>query len=154
MYVSYEDYLTIKHGYVAVTPDEKGEDNPKPVEVEMPKDAYMQLSIWADSIIDNWLLGRVGKAIECGCEIPVQVVSLYCAIIDNLPSMLESSRDSSGSVVSSFSNGLDSYSFDLAKTTSDALKETLSWMVEALPFPWSSRCLYSEMECDHARKSF
>lgn len=154
MYVPYEDYLTIKHGYVAMNPIEQGEGTPKPIEAELSEDAYMQLSIWADAIIDNWLLGRVGRAIECKYELPQQVVALYCAIIDNLPATLESSHESSGELVSSFSNGVDSYSFDLTKTASDTMKSSLGWMVEALPIEWSSRCLYSVMEFDHARRPF
>lgn len=152
MYVSYEYYTTLKHGYNPVHPDEKGEENTEPVKVEMNEDTYMRLSVWADALIDDWLLGRVGHAIECERELPIQVVSLYCAIIDGLPALMEASNEGTGAPVTSFSNGVDSYSFDTTKSAADGLRTSLAWMVEALPLEWSSRCLYSEMECCHARR--
>ena len=150
MYVSYEDYLTVKYGHPASTLElnEEEEESLEPISQE----EYMRLSVWADALIDDWTLDRVGRAFECGHALPIQVVMLYCEIVDGLPELMQSSSEAAGARVSSFSNGVDSYSFDLTESASESLKASLAWMVSALPAPFSSRCFYSDEEPCHARR--
>lgn len=138
MYVSFDDFNTATLGYVVSTPNEKGEDNPEPVEPSISENEYVRLSRMADAIIDNWTLGRVGRAVKNGEELPPEVVTLYVALIENLPAVIENGKVSGGGLVSSFSNGIDSYSFETTKTISDTLRNSIGWMVDTLPVEWIS----------------
>ena len=105
---------------------------------------YMRLSALADAIIDDWTLGRVGRAVENGEELPEVVKTMYMAIIDSLPNLMANSQVTEGSQVSSFSNGVDSYSFDTESGASEQLKASLGWMLDLLPVEWISQCVYFE----------
>lgn len=148
MYVSYEDFNTVSNGYLLATPNETGE------EVETPKAIseaeYMRLAPIADAIIDDWTLERVGRAVENGEELPRIVITVYAAIIDNLPALISNSKVESGAEVSSFSNGIDSFSFDTQSGVKDQLTRSLGWLIDLLPIEWSS-AVVSYKGGNHAR---
>lgn len=139
MYVSFEDFATVTLGNVAVNPDEKGEDNPQSVKPDMTEEQYIRLAPIADAIIDNWTLERVGRAVKNGEELPQIVVVLYVSIVENLPALIENSKMGKGGLVSSFSNGTDSFSFDVTSTMQAQLYQSIGWMVDLLPIEWCSR---------------
>ena len=99
---------------------------------------YRRVAPLADALIDDWTLGRVGRAYEDGEELPPTVVTLYCAIVESLPAVLEGSRVGKGGLVSSFSNGVDSYTFEVTETAASRLKSQLGWMLWLLPVEWMS----------------
>lgn len=106
---------------------------------ETSAEEYGKLAPMADLVIDFWTLDRVGKAVKNGETLPSEVISLYCAIVDALPSVIEQARVSSGgSKVQSFSNGVDSFTFDLSINTVSRLRDSVGWMVSLLPVEWSS----------------
>lgn len=117
-YVSYEEY----RDYADAAIDEA---------------EYNRLAPLVDLIIDHWTLERVGRAYRAGETLPDHVVSLYCAIVYHLPSVIEAS----GERVSSFSNGVDSFSFDVPETVEAELGKSLGWMISMLPVEWSSACV-------------
>lgn len=138
MYLSFEDFNTLTLGYVISTPNEQGEDNPEPVKPDISEKEYVRLAPMADALIDNWTIGRVGRAVKNGEELPESVRTLYVSIVENLPAVIETGKVSSGGLVSSFSNGIDSYSFDVTKSISDTLYQSLGWMLDLLPVEWCS----------------
>ena len=105
---------------------------------DVSEEDYALLAPWADAIIDHWTLGRVGRAVRDGEELPQQVVVLYCAIAESVPAMLDGSKIGKGGLVSSFSNGVDSFSFDTAMTVEARLRSQLGWMLDLLPVEWTS----------------
>lgn len=113
MYIAFMDYQEFARGDV------------------MDEAEYTRNAPYADAIIDNWTLDRVGKAVSNGVELPEVVKVVYTAIIDNIDALT-----GSGEVVSSFSNGVDSYTFDTsAGTQADQLKAAA---IEMLPVEWCS----------------
>lgn len=134
MYVSWADFSKRTLGN---TDPEKGQ-------VDISEQQYMRLSTMADLIIDDWTLDRVGKAVKNGEELPDSVKTLYVAIVENLPALLSNSKAQTGGLVSSFSNGIDSYSFDVTSTVNDELKRSLGWQLELLPVEWISACVSFE----------
>lgn len=105
---------------------------------ELTEDEYARLAPLADAVIDDWTLGRVGRAVNAGEELPDVVVTLYCAIVEALPPIIEGSKPGTGGLVTSFSNGIDSFSFDTSETAGDQLRRSLGWMLELLPVEWMS----------------
>lgn len=105
---------------------------------ELSEAEYGRLAPVADLVIDNWTLGRVGSASKAGEELPASVETLYCAIIEGLPAIIDGSKPQQGGLVTSFSNGIDSYSFDVSQTAEQQLWSSLGWMVELLPVEWVS----------------
>lgn len=99
---------------------------------------YERLAPFADLIIDHWTLGRVGRADRYGEDLPDSVKVLYAATVDALPSILSESKG--GERVTSFSNGVDSFTFANA-TLQQRLSEQLGWMLSLLPIEWSSACI-------------
>lgn len=144
MYVSWDDFATLTLGYVVSTPNEMGEDNPESVKPDYTQEEYMRLAPLADAIIDEWTLDRVGRAVRNGEELPEIVRTLYVAIIENLPAVIENGKVQTGGLVSSFSNGIDSYSFDVDSSVRDELKRSIGWMLDLLPVEWISQCVYFE----------
>lgn len=132
MYVSYETFKELSSSAI----DEQ---------------EYVRLSSIANLIIDDWTLERVGRAVRDGEELPSSVVNVYVAIVDNLPALLENSKAQEGGVVSSFSNGIDSYSFDVDSNVGDELQRSIGWMLDLLPVEWSSRCVSFEGGNRYAR---
>lgn len=118
---------------------------------DMSEQDYMRLAPLADLIIDDWTLERVGRAVRNGEALPDSVVSVYIAIVGNLPAMLANSKAQEGGVVSSFSNGIDSYSFDVDSKVGDELQRSIGWMLDLLPVEWSSRCVSFEGGNRYAR---
>lgn len=119
MYVPYETYKETVFGDV------------------VSEDDYPAYASLADTLIDSWTYGRVGLAVSDGEELPNEIVQLYSAIMSNAKSLKQSS-ESTEAALSSFSNGVDSYSFDNTETVSERLYASLAWMVEALPVKWIS----------------
>lgn len=105
---------------------------------EVTEADYMRLSSLADTVIDDWTLERVGRAVKNDEELPYSVVNLYCAIVDAMPAMLNQTTVE-GDAVTSFSNGIDSYGFDTSKTLSDKLMSSLGWILDIMPVEWISR---------------
>lgn len=105
---------------------------------DMTESDYARAAAVADAVIDNWTLGRIGRAYEAGEELPDAAVVLYCAIVESVPAVLEGSKVGKGGLVSSFSNGVDSFSFDTSSTAEQRLRTQLGWMLDLLPVEWMS----------------
>ncbi len=101
------------------------------------EDEYENLAPIADMLIDNWTLNRVGRAVKAGETLPQHVITLYCLIIKNLPTYLRVAT-TSGATISSFSNGIDSYTFETTATISGAMYNSLDWYISTLPIEWIS----------------
>lgn len=121
MYVSFEEY--------SETPFAK-----------LSEQDYASYAPVADSLIDDITFGRVGAAVEREEELPSSVVTLYAALASAMPSFVESTGVVD-SELSSFSNGVDSYSFNVAKNAADKLYSSLQWLIDALPVEWTSACV-------------
>lgn len=134
MYVSWDEFSKMTLGN---TDPEKGHP-------DFTEETYERLAPLADMVIDYWTLDRVGKASKNGEELPESVVTLYCAIIEALPPIIEGSKPGKGGLVTSFSNGIDSYTFDTDKTMLEQLRGSIGWMVELLPVEWISACVSFE----------
>lgn len=130
MYVTYEQYQELSNSKIT-------------------EEEYSQLAPIADLVTDDWTLERVGKAVKNDEELPNSVITLYCGIIDTLPSIIKASR-SEGVTVSSFSNGIDSYSFVTDKTVQDELMNSVGWMLDLLPIEWCSRAVFFKGGNDYA----
>lgn len=126
MYVPFERFKELTLGDT---------DDPKQ---GITKDMYKRVAPMADAIIDDWTLERVGRAVRSGESLPDSVVTLYVTIVESLPSLMDNTKIGKGGLVSSFSNGIDSYSFDVTSSMNEQLRSSLGWMVEALPVEWMS----------------
>lgn len=104
---------------------------------KLSADDYEKAAPIADLVIDHWTLDRVGMAVSKGEELPDSVITVYCSIIDSVPSLMEASTVGANEV-SSFSNGIDSYGFETNKTVADKAQSSLGWMMEMLPVEWIS----------------
>lgn len=102
----------------------------------MSEAEYDRLAPIADAVIDDWTLGRVGRAISKGEGLPSIVQTLYFTIVSELPNAF--ALEGSGARVASFSNGIDSYTFDLTETVATRLKGSCGWLLEYLPIEWIS----------------
>lgn len=100
---------------------------------EMSEDEYTRKSAYADAYIDSVTLDRVGKAVADNEELPQSVKLVYCLIIDETEAFT-----STGERVSSYSNGEDSYSFDLSDDAQTRIEQT-AYML--LPVEWISCCM-------------
>lgn len=118
MHVSYEEFKSVTLG-------------------DMTEDEFARLAPMADVVIDHWTLGRVGREVSKGASLPDSVVIVYAAVVEALPAVLDDSK-AGGGLVSSFSNGVDSYSFDVSETVEQQLSRTVGWMAHLLPVEWSS----------------
>lgn len=123
MFVDYEDYKDLSL-FCSVTEDD-----------------YERMSPIADLIVDHWTLGRIGRASARGEELPDGVKALYGAVIEALPTALAESRG--GERVKSFSNGVDSFTFELS-TVSKRLEDQLGWLLDMMPVEWVSECVAYE----------
>lgn len=113
MYITYMDYQEFARGDV------------------MDEAEYTRNAPYADAIIDNWTLNRVGEAVSDGVELPDVVKAVYTAIVENVDVL-----SGSGEVVSSFSNGVDSYTFDTSAGTQ--AEQVKAAAIEMLPVEWCS----------------
>ena len=127
MFVTYEEY--------------KGRTMFDPV----TKQEYERMAPLADIVADHWTLGRIGRASARGEELPDAVKVLYGSIIEALPAALDGVRG--GERVASFSNGVDSFSFDLASIDAQ-LDGQLGWLLDMLPVEWVSECVAYEGGAD------
>ena len=109
MYVDYKDYT-------AYATDPVSEDQYK-------KDAP-----FADAYIDNATMGRVGRAVRNGEDLPEAVKMAYSRII-------AATEADGGERVSSFSNGVDSYTFDTSETE---VGQAYRQAIDLLPVEWIS----------------
>lgn len=126
MYVAYEEFIA------------------QTVSAEPPsRELYARLSPVADSVIDSWTLGRVGRAVDAEEELPPAVVTLYCAIVESLPAAL-SGGSGTGELVKSFSNGVDKFEFEDGGNAMDRLMRSCHWMLGLLPIEWCSACVSFE----------
>ena len=122
MYVSYDDYSKL-------SPNPMGEGE------------YTRVAPIADAVIDDWTLQRVGKAVKNGEKLPEIVVTVYSTLCDSVPGLMSGSTVDGGGVLSSFSNGIDSYGFDTTSSTAKTLQNSLGWLIELLPIEWCSVCV-------------
>lgn len=111
---------------------------------------YPKLAAVADTVIDGWTYGRVGLAVADGEDLSPSVVSLYAAIVNNGRDMVEAASSAAGDALSSFSNGVDSYSFVTSEEAVGKLEDSLGWMIDALPLRFTSAAVYPVGRC-HAR---
>ena len=111
---------------------------------DIPEDVYSKVAPMADAIIDHWTLGRVGRAVANGEELPEAVKLVYVKIIESVPDILDGTKVGKGGLVSSFSNGIDSYSFDVSESMEQQMLNRFGWMLELLPVEWSSECVRFE----------
>lgn len=118
---------------------------------DITEEQYVRLAPMADLIIDHWTLDRVGRAVKNDEELPDSVNTLYAAIVENLPALIENGKVQTGGLVSSFSNGIDSYSFDMSAGIEEQLHKSLGWMLDLLPVEWISACVSFEGGNKYAR---
>lgn len=118
---------------------------------ELTEAEYAKVAPMADAIIDHWTLERVGRAVRDGEELPDIVITLYCKIVDAVPDMLDGTKVGKGGLVSSFSNGIDSYTFDVSETMDEQLHRRFGWMIDLLPVEWISACVSFEGGNRYAR---
>lgn len=97
---------------------------------------YSCKSAYADAYIDSITLDRVGKAVANGEDLPQQVKLVYTLIIDDIDTVTNM-----GDRVSSFSNGEDSYSFDVSEDSAARIYATAATL---LPVEWISACVSYE----------
>lgn len=97
---------------------------------------YEKVSVIADAVIDTWTLDRVGNAVKDGVELPGIIKALYCSIVNEIPNAM--AYEGSGGKVSSFSNGVDSFSFDTSDTFGKRLKDSCSWILDYMPNEWGN----------------
>ena len=102
----------------------------------MDEAEYARKSAYADAYIDSITLDRVGKAVANGEELPQQVKLVYTLIVDDIDAVT-----ATGDRVSSFSNGEDSYSFDMSEDSAARIYATASAL---LPVEWISACVAYE----------
>ena len=105
---------------------------------KVTEDEYTGYSSIADAVIDEWTFGRVGLEVADGGALPYSVASLYCAIVSGIPALVDESAGVGGSVLTSFSNGVDSYGFDVSSQVSDRLWSSLRWLHDSLPLRYTS----------------
>lgn len=148
MYVTYEEFLNLTVAAVPTHPIENGTDE---IQDAITEAQYNMVAPIADAIIDNWTLDRVGRAVRNGEELPPVVVTLYISIIESLPALMDNSKVSDGGLVSSFSNGIDSYSFDVTSGMAEQLHRSLGWMLNLLPVEWCSSVVSFEGGNAYAR---
>lgn len=122
MYISYDDFSQITIG-------------------EITEEEYIRIAPMADAIIDDWTLGRVGKAVNNNEELPQVVKTVYTSICEHIPSILEGSK---GNLISSFSNGVDDYTFEVTPDVTERMQNELGWMAHLLPVEWYSGCVSFE----------
>lgn len=139
MYVPFETFAELTLG--DVSDPEQG----------ITEGQYAKVAPMADAIIDHWTLDRVGKAVENGEELPDVIVTLYAKIIESLPDIMDGTKVGKGGLVSSFSNGIDSYTFDVTDTMEGQLRSRFGWMLELLPVEWGSACVCFEGGNRYAR---
>lgn len=111
---------------------------------DITEEFYAKAAPMADAIIDHWTLDRVGRAVRNDEELPEIVEALYVKIVESLPAVMDGVKMGKGGLVSSFSNGIDSYTFDVSDTVEKRLKDTIGWMVGMLPVEWISECVSFE----------
>lgn len=113
---------------------------------------YPRLASLAEAVIDDWTLWRVGEAYATGEALPECIVNLYAAIVSNIPQLVEDAKSGAVSepLLTSFSNGVDSFGFEAEQGVSERLRSGLQWMVDALPIEWQSSCVYAARRSFHA----
>lgn len=132
VYVSYDEYTNRYY-------------NP-----ELTEDEYGRIAPIADLIIDDWTLDRVGRAVRNGETLPDSVVTVYLSICEAAPSILESSK-LGNDPVSSFSNGVDSFTFETSASVIDQVTNSIGWLADLLPIEWISACVSFEGGNKYAR---
>ena len=139
MYVSFETFAELTLG--DVSDPEQG----------ITEEQYSKIAPMADAIIDHWTLERVGKAVKNDEELPDIVKTIYVKIVESLPDIMDGTKIGKGGLVSSFSNGIDSYSFDVSETMENQLLKQFGWMLNLLPIEWGSICVPFEGGNKYAR---
>ena len=108
---------------------------------DIPEEAYSKMAPMADAIIDHWTLGRVGMAVKDGEDLPDIVITLYVKVIESIPDLMDGTKVGKGGLVSSFSNGIDEYTFDVSETIQQQMTNRFGWMLDLLPVEWISACV-------------
>lgn len=147
MYVSYDQFLNHTLGGIPSHPIEDG--NPSEFDGISERD-FVRIAPIADLIIDDWTLGRVGKAVKNGEELPNTVLTVYTSICEALPAIMEGQKNAGG-LVSSFSNGVDSYTFAVTSDVAESVNNQVGWLRNLLPVEWGSACVYFEGGNEYAR---
>lgn len=108
---------------------------------EITEEVYSKVAPMADAIIDHWTLGRVGKAVAKGEELPEAVRIIYTKIVESVPAIMDGTKVGKGGLVSSFSNGIDSYTFEVSESMEEQMLNRFGWMIDLLPVEWISGCV-------------
>lgn len=106
------------------------------------EDEFTARANLADLILDQWTLGRASAAVEAGHKLPKAVRQVWCLIADNASEVVGGSDDR----VASFSNGQDSYTFQLDATARDRTWHAALMM---LPVEWISATASTYGEAPH-----
>lgn len=123
MYVSYETFVS------------------RTIAEEFPtEEEYARLAPVADLVVDEWTMGRVGRTVADGDDLPDPVVTLYCAVVESIPGAVQGGK-ASGELVKSFSNGVDKFEFEDGGDAMARLERSCMWMLGLLPVEWVSRCV-------------
>lgn len=101
----------------------------------MTEAEYARIAPITDAVIDTWTQGRVGRAVANGETLPALVVTLYSTIAKSVPNAIS---DAGGAKLTSFSNGVDSYSFEANDGVTKRLWDAAGWLLNLLPIEWSS----------------
>lgn len=126
MLVPYETYLYYTPSEVA----------------QISESQYKRAAITADAFVSAQTLGRAEEVEYTSW--PDALVMAYCLAIDSTYSTF----NQSGEVVSSFSNGVDSFTFDNSKTVAERLLSDVQPLIDALPIEWISRVANYGGVCD------
>lgn len=140
MYVSYETFLENTLGAVPMQPTTDAE----PQKQSITEEEYVKLAPMADLIIDHWTLDRVGRAVRNGEDLPAPVVTLYVALIDRIPTIMDATTPESGGTIKTFSNGIDTFTFNVTSNVLEQLRGSLGWLLDLLPVEWLSACVSFE----------
>lgn len=89
----------------------------------VPQAEFASCERRARALLDDWTLGRVRRMADAGDELPACVKDAMCVMVDAMPGL-------SGDRVSSFGNGVDSFTFD---TSRDELAELYDTVCAMLP---------------------
>lgn len=83
---------------------------------------FQQAERRARALMDDWTMGRVRAMQEAGDPVPECVKEAMCVAVDAVPGL-------SGERVSSFDNGVDSFTFDTSRDETGELYDAVCAML-------------------------